>query len=101
MSDLADKTGSFCKLSGLVTEAGEGWTKDDLKPFTDHILEVFGPQRVMWGSDWPVCRLQSEYDAVYWPGFISQTNQPLLDKPTRLSVHFQCIFTLGERLVLL
>jgi len=62
MSDLADKTGSFCKLSGLVTEAGEGWTKDDLKPFTDHILEVFGPQRVMWGSDWPVCRLQSEYD---------------------------------------
>ena len=41
----------YCKLSGLITEAREGWTKADLKPFSDHILQSFGSDRVMWGSD--------------------------------------------------
>ena len=59
---LANIGSSYCKLSGLITEAGEGWTKADLKPFSDHILQSFGADRVMWGSDWPVCRLQGEYD---------------------------------------
>jgi L-fuconolactonase len=58
---LAGDTGGYCKLSGLVTEADAGWDIDDLRPFADHVLKVFGPERVMWGSDWPVCRLQAEY----------------------------------------
>jgi L-fuconolactonase len=62
MSRLADETSGYCKLSGLVTEADDGWTPDDLKPFADHVLNSFGADRVMWGSDWPVCRLQAEYD---------------------------------------
>ncbi len=61
MARLARETGAFVKFSGLVTEAADGWTVEDLKPYADHVLGEFGPERVMWGSDWPVCRLQAEY----------------------------------------
>jgi L-fuconolactonase len=61
MARLAGETGAFCKLSGLVTEAGADWTAEALRPYVDHILRCFGPERVMWGSDWPVCRLRTEY----------------------------------------
>jgi len=61
MSLLASETGAYCKFSGVITEADDGWTPKDLRPFTDHVLSAFGAERVMWGSDWPVCRLQSEY----------------------------------------
>jgi L-fuconolactonase len=61
ISLLADETTACCKLSGLVTEADDGWTLQDLAPFAEHILSAFGADRVMWGSDWPVCRLQAEY----------------------------------------
>ena len=61
MSKLADQTNGVCKFSGLVTEAADGWTIDDLRPFAEHVLNAFGANRVMWGSDWPVCRLQAEY----------------------------------------
>lgn len=66
MAAIAQETGAFCKLSGLVTEAGETWTIDDLRPYVDHVLDVFGAERVMWGSDWPVCRLRCEYEI--WHG---------------------------------
>ena len=58
---LARDTGAYCKLSGLATEASEGWTVDDLRPYAEHVLKVFGPDRVMWGSDWPVCQLRASY----------------------------------------
>ncbi|MEM8788693.1 MAG: amidohydrolase family protein [Pseudomonadota bacterium] len=61
MARLAD-AGAFCKLSGLVTEAAEDWGEAQLEPYAAHVLDVFGPDRVMWGSDWPVCRLRAEYD---------------------------------------
>lgn len=61
MARLADQTGAFCKLSGLITEAAPDWTLDQLRPYVAHILTCFGPERVMWGSDWPVCRLRGEY----------------------------------------
>ncbi|BBU56411.1 hydrolase [Mameliella alba] len=61
MTRLAQETGAFCKLSGLVTEADELPSDDLLAPYVDHILSVFGPQRVMWGSDWPVARLRCDY----------------------------------------
>ena len=44
-----------CKLSGLVTEAGPGWTVEDLRPPAEEVLAAFGPARTMLGSDWPVC----------------------------------------------
>ncbi|WP_172299422.1 amidohydrolase [Pseudoruegeria sp. HB172150] len=62
MTALARETGACCKLSGLVTEASENPTLPDLRPYADHVLDVFGPNRVMWGSDWPVCRLRVEYE---------------------------------------
>lgn len=61
MARIAGETGAFCKFSALVTEAGEDWTVEDLRPYADHVLTVFGPERVMWGSDWPVCRYRCEY----------------------------------------
>jgi L-fuconolactonase len=60
MSRLAD-TGAYCKFSALVTEANPDWTVADLTPYVDHVFRAFGPDRVMWGSDWPVVRLRCEY----------------------------------------
>lgn len=62
MTRIAAETGAYCKLSGIVTESAEDWSVDDLKPYVDHVLECFGPERVVWGSDWPVCLLRTTYD---------------------------------------
>lgn len=61
MSRIADETSAVVKFSALITEATADWTVEDLKPYVDHVFAVFGPERVMWGSDWPVCRLRGEY----------------------------------------
>jgi L-fuconolactonase len=51
-----------CKVSGLVTEADwSSWTPADLQPFVDHAIDVFGPGRLLFGSDWPVCLLAATY----------------------------------------
>jgi len=51
-----------CKVSGMVTEAARpGWRRDDLVPYLDVVLDAFGPERLMAGSDWPVCLLAAEY----------------------------------------
>ncbi len=63
MAALAHETAALCKLSGLVTEAGPGWTLADLKPTVDHVMASFGPDRIMWGSDWPVVGLNGSYDS--------------------------------------
>jgi L-fuconolactonase len=60
LSRLADM-GAYIKFSALVTEATSDWTAEDLRPYVDHILAAFGPDRVMWGSDWPVVRLRCDY----------------------------------------
>ncbi|MFN0192854.1 MAG: amidohydrolase family protein [Aestuariivirga sp.] len=44
----------FCKLSGIATEAKPGWTVETLRPYAEHVIRVFGPIRVMWGSDSPL-----------------------------------------------
>lgn len=62
MRELAAQPNVVCKISGLVTEADpENWTEADLKPYVDHVLEVFGEDRVLFGSDWPVALLASDY----------------------------------------
>jgi L-fuconolactonase len=63
MAKIAGTTPVFCKLSGLATEAASGWTEEDLRPYASHVLSAFGPERVMWGSDWPVLELAGSYDA--------------------------------------
>jgi L-fuconolactonase len=63
MARLAKETGAFCKLSGLLTEASVDWTPDDIRRYANHVIDGFGPERVMWGSDWPVLNLVSTYEA--------------------------------------
>jgi L-fuconolactonase len=54
-----------CKLSGLVTEANwNSWQQEDMRPVVDVALESFGPDRMMFGSDYPVCLLAASYDRV-------------------------------------
>ena len=56
----------YCKLSGMVTEADwHNWTAADLRPYVQTALDVFGPERCMFGSDWPVCELAGSYERVY------------------------------------
>jgi L-fuconolactonase len=55
----------FCKLSGLITEADHrNWQPADLRQYVEHVLAAFGPERVMFGSDWPVCLLAGSYERV-------------------------------------
>lgn len=58
---VAAETNALCKLSGLVTEAVPEWRVDDLRPYVNHLLRVFGPRRLLWGSDWPVVELAGGY----------------------------------------
>jgi len=59
---LAERPNIVCKLSGLATEAAPGWTTADLRQAVDHVVRLFGPQRLLWGSDWPVVNLAGGYE---------------------------------------
>ena len=85
LKGLAAYANVWCKLSGLVTEANhDQWRTADLKPFVETALEYFGPQRMMFGSDWPVCLLAASYDRVL------ETCQEVLDGLTEEDR--ECIF---------
>lgn len=63
--DLASHPQVYCKLSGMVTEADwQGWKTTDFFPYLDVVMEAFGEERLMFGSDWPVSRLAGTYDQV-------------------------------------
>jgi L-fuconolactonase len=62
MKRLAPETSAYCKLSGLATEAAAKWTVTDLRPYVDHLLETFGAERLIFGSDWPVATLATGYE---------------------------------------
>ena len=65
LKKLASHKNVFCKLSGMVTEADhKTWTKQDIYPYMDKVLEFFGPERLLFGSDWPVCLLAASYGQV-------------------------------------
>ena len=65
MRQLAAQPHVHCKVSGMVTEADwQHWTKKDFYPYLDVVLEAFGPERLLFGSDWPVCLVAAEYDQV-------------------------------------
>jgi len=63
MTLIASNTSALCKLSGLVTEAGDKPVLAKILPYMEHLLSVFGAKRLMWGSDWPVINLASDYSA--------------------------------------
>jgi L-fuconolactonase len=62
IAELARRKNIYCKLSGMVTEANwQDWRVADLRPYFDVVLGAFGPERIMYGSDWPVCLLAASY----------------------------------------
>jgi len=62
---IANQTSAYCKVSGMITEANSSQTYADVMPYLDHLLEVFGPERLIWGSDWPVLNLAGDYAGWY------------------------------------
>ena len=65
MRRVASHENVYCKLSGMVTEAQhERWTPDDLAPYVEEVVRAFGAERLMFGSDWPVCTLAGSYARV-------------------------------------
>lgn len=64
MRELAGNPNVHCKLSGMVTEADWGNWTGDFEPYLDVVFEAFGPERVMFGSDWPVCLVAASYGQV-------------------------------------
>jgi L-fuconolactonase len=65
MRELSLHPGLVCKVSGLVTEADwNGWSNEDVYPYLDVVFDSFGPDRLLFGSDWPVCLLAADYARV-------------------------------------
>lgn len=62
MARLAALSNVHCKLSGLLTEAGQRRDAGAIRPYAETLLELFGPERLIWGSDWPVLRLAADYE---------------------------------------
>jgi L-fuconolactonase len=63
MAALATFQNVYCKISGMVTEADwKKWKQEDFDPYLDEVFEAFGPNRIMYGSDWPVCLLAAKYE---------------------------------------
>ncbi|WP_337248159.1 amidohydrolase family protein [Bacillus sp. USDA818B3_A] len=72
MEQIAKYPNIYCKLSGMVTEADHtNWQKEDFVDYVQHIVSIFGVNRIMFGSDWPVCLLAASYDEVY--GLLKET----------------------------
>lgn len=79
LREVAQHQNVYCKLSGMITEADHAdWTPDDLRPFIEHVVDSFGFERVMFGSDWPVCLLAGTYDQVFEA--LESVLKPVLDK---------------------
>jgi L-fuconolactonase len=66
IQQLAKNKNVFCKLSGMVTEAPtQEFKNEDFTPYMEHVFHCFGPERILFGSDWPVCLLASDYKKVF------------------------------------
>lgn len=65
IASFARDTPVYCKVSGLITEAGADWTEDRLRRYVNHLVAEFSPARLLWGSDWPVVTLAASYSA-WW-----------------------------------
>lgn len=82
MRDLAALPNVVCKISGVVTEADHAsWTASEIEPYVTHALEVFGEDRVLFGSDWPVATLASDY--ARWVETLDELTQDLSDAAKR------------------
>jgi predicted TIM-barrel fold metal-dependent hydrolase len=88
---------TICKISGIVARAPQpDWSPDDLAPIVNHCLEAFGPDRVVFGSDWPVCRMGAELSE--WVAALHQIigTRPLAERKKLLSENAQRIYRLAD-----
>jgi L-fuconolactonase len=78
ITELATRPNVCCKISGIVTEATpKSWTREQLRPFLDAVVEGFGPKRLMAGTDWPVCLVGTSYGG-WWEllrGYFSEFSE--------------------------
>jgi L-fuconolactonase len=82
IEDLAALPNVWCKLSGLITEADHAsWTRDQLRPYLDHVLQAFGLERVMFGSDWPVSEQTHRYGT--WVEIVERATRGVSDAERR------------------
>jgi L-fuconolactonase len=83
--EVAAHENVYCKLSGMITEADhKNWKPEHLRPYIEHVVECFGPERVMFGSDWPVCLQAGTYDRVIEA--LYTILEPLLDEASKTAV---------------
>ena len=93
LADLAALPNVTCKLSGLVTEATwHDWTQDDFTPALDTVLELFGADRLMFATDWPVCLLSASYAQTFeiidrWSQSLSESERSLVFGATAQRVY--------------
>ncbi len=94
MEALAKRENVVCKISGIVARARKGWQADDLAPVVNHCLDVFGPRRVVFGGDWPVCLLGSPLKS--WIQALEQivSNRPAREQQMLWRENAQRIYTL-------
>lgn len=79
LGEVAQHENVYCKLSGMITEADHtAWTPEHIRPYVEHVMECFGAERVLFGSDWPVCLQAGTYDQVI--EVVSTILAPVLDK---------------------
>lgn len=81
MAQASELPNLYVKLSGLLTQAGPGWKLEDLSPYVDHVIDCFGPPRILWGSDWPVVNLAADYST--WMMVARQLLSDLSDQDRR------------------
>jgi L-fuconolactonase len=85
MTQASQYKNLYCKLSGMITEADHRhWTGSDLRPYVEHVVKCFGPDRIMFGSDWPVCLLAGSYGQVITA--LRDILSPILDEGTERKI---------------
>jgi L-fuconolactonase len=95
---LAERKNVMAKLSGLVTEADwQGWTPDGLRPYLDAAFAAFGPDRLMIGSDWPVCTVAGEYGRVMGAVVSYLEGRPAAERDAVLGGNAARLWKLRER----
>ena len=80
MDALAKRSNVICKISGIVASAPKGWTAADLAPIVNHCLDAFGPDRVVFGGDWPVCLKGARIANGCWPCAKIVAGRPAADQ---------------------
>jgi predicted TIM-barrel fold metal-dependent hydrolase len=94
--EISQLPGVACKVSGLVAYADPGrWTLEDLRPYVEHVIECFGWDRVIFGSDWPVCTLSSTY--ARWVDALSALTRSAGEANQKKLFHDNaiCVYRLG------